>query len=293
MTKKTKNDGGWDKLLKHEEELPETTEEDVETKSLISDGVKPPTKYSWGSKKLDALAGELEGGIITEVYGESMSGKTTLGVYCPIATIAKSGPLADNDRFIIVDCDGGVDQERFKQILECNKLNAGDVVAHMEYYKPTSFSAQHDIITELGKRIKDEGWNPRLVVVDAISSHYRGIFLRTNMSNKLSVCGIYTGKLDLEITDLRRIAVDYGCPVILTNWPMTEVGMHKEGQVRAELDMIGGRAFSFLAKVVLKLEAVHDDAKVLRKVVLKKHRARKPGVSTMIEINDAGIKDVN
>jgi hypothetical protein len=68
--------------------------------------------------------------------------------------------------------------------------------------------------------------------------------------------------------------------------------MRKEGETRPDLDFIGGRAFGYLGKTIIKLENVPDEKRVIRKVTLKKHRSRKPGESVNIEIFDGGVKDV-
>jgi len=90
-------------------------------------------KYSYGSKVLDEMTGGLETGILTMAYGETSTGKTTLGAYQPTVSIAKTYELEKNDRFIIIDCDGGWDFERIQQIWKANKLDVKQMVAHVEY----------------------------------------------------------------------------------------------------------------------------------------------------------------
>jgi RecA/RadA recombinase len=248
-------------------------------------------KHSFGSKALDELTGGLESGILTEIYGETSTGKTTLGAYMPICNIACEGEFEKDDRFIVIDADGGHDAERAMQIWKHHKLKVEDIVTHTEYFQPTEFAEQHDLISHLDTRIKEAGWNPLLITADAMTAIYRGIFLRTDMKHKMSVVGTYTGKLDLQLATLRGIAVNHKCPVIATNWTMSGVGMRKEGEARPDLDFIGGRAFGYLGKTILKLENILDEKRVIKKVTLKKHRAKKPGEFVNIELWDGGIRD--
>ena len=247
-------------------------------------------KYTFGSKALDELAGGLETGILTMLYGETSTAKTTLGAYQPTVSIAKTYELEKSDRFIIVDCDGGFDKERVKQIWKANKLDEKDMVAHLEYFQPTDFAEQHKLITEMEKKVKDGKWSPKLIVCDSMTSIYRGIVLRTDQKYKASTSGIYTGKLDLQLSVMRSIAVNHDCPAIITTWPVSPISAAM-GTI-PEQDFIGGRAYGFLPKCILKVEMVADPSPVLRKVVLKKHRSKRPGDSCLIEICDAGIKDV-
>jgi RecA/RadA recombinase len=234
------------------------------------------------------MTGGLETGILTMAYGETSTGKTTLGAYQPTVSISKTYELEKNDRFIIIDCDGGWDFERVQQIWKANKLDVKQMVAHVEYYQPTDFAEQHEIVTSLEKKIKTEKWNPKFVVCDSMTSIYRGIVLRSDMKFKASTSGIYSGKLDLQLSTLRSIAVDWKCPAVVTSWPISP--MSEAMGSKPEQDFIGGRAFGFLPKTILRLEAT-DMKGVIRRVVLKKHRSRPPGDSCLIEIGEAGVKD--
>jgi len=247
-------------------------------------------RYSMGSKALDELCGGLETGILTMIYGETSTAKTTLGAYQPTVTIAKTYELEKKDRFIVIDCDGGFDFDRVKQIWKANKLDEKDMVAHIEYFQPTDFAEQHKLITELEKRVKDGSWNVKCLVCDSMTSIYRGIVLRTDQKYKASTSGIYTGKLDLQLSVMRSIAVSHQCPVIVTTWPISPLSAAM-GTI-PEQDFIGGRAYGFLPKCILKVENVADPNPVLRRVVLKKHRSKQPGGTCLIEICNAGIRDV-
>lgn len=247
-------------------------------------------RYTLGTKNLDELAGGLEAGILTMLYGETSTGKTTLGAYIPTVSIAKTYELEKDDRFVIIDCDGGWDFERVQQIWKANKLDAKEMVAHIDYYQPTDFAEQHKIITELEKKIKEGGWCVKFVCCDSMTSIYRGIVLRTDQKYKASTAGVYTGKLDLQLSVLRSIAVNHKCPVTVTTWPVSPLSASM-GSV-LEQDFIGGRAFGYLPKCILRLDIDDSGLGIRTRVTLKKHRSRKPGDSCVIEMCDAGIRDV-
>jgi len=253
--------------------------------------------YTTGSKGLDDLFGGYYKGIIMQFYGETKSGKTTLSAYVPIGVIysdikKRFGEVSENAKFIVIDGDGGFDYERARQIWNSMGLTFDEVNNHIIYWQPTQFSEQHDIVVGLPKLIKDQNIKPLLVVVDPMTAIYRGIILRSPMKVRASIIGQYTGKLDLQLVILRNIAVEYNCPVIITSWQTSPIG--EAFGVIPEVEMIGGRAFGFIPKLIVRLEIPEEqpEGKVLRRAYLYKHRARPEGRTVDFLLTDEGISDV-
>jgi len=249
-------------------------------------------RYPTGSERLDKLFGGYETSILTEFFGGTGTGKTTLAAYVPIKQIyLKHRPLAENQKFIIIDGDGGFDYDRARQVW-------GDdyepIVEHLIRYEPVEFSDQHKYITEkLPKFLKERNIRPLLVSADSMTAIYRGQVSRAPAKYKAAIIGELTGKLDLQLVRLRAIAVEYNCPAIVTTWTSSPVGQSLGA--RSELPMIGGRAFGFLAKCVVRLdieEKVDTSGNVVykRTATLVKHRSRPVGISTEFEIVNSGVK---
>mgnify|MGYP000288810421 CR=1 FL=1 len=212
---------------------------------------------SWGVKSLDDLTGGIQSGFITLVYGPTGSGKTTLSTYIPICRIAKDlverlGELPEEARFIVMSTDAGYSEERARQIWDLNGLDAGEVERHVVYVEFTEFSEQHDYIKKLEKTIAEEGWKPVLLTLDPAVAIYRGQILRTDMKFRASVIGLLTGKLDLQMSILRRLAVIHDCPCFVTSWPPSPIGEAMGGSP-PETPVIGGRQMGYLSKIILEL----------------------------------------
>ena len=117
-------------------------------------------RLSTGSEPIDSLlGGGIEKGIITNVFGESGSGKTNLCVQVA-AQVAENG-----GKVVYIDTEKGFSPERFTQIASEEAL---DNILLME---PFDFQEQVDRIKELITVVENEA--PELVVVDSLVSLYR------------------------------------------------------------------------------------------------------------------------
>lgn len=274
-------------------------------------------KYSTGCQALDdLLGGGYECRILTQFFGSTKAGKTTLAAYVPIGQIYKyykeqKGGLPPNHKFFIVDGDGGFDSERAWQVWRGIGLSEEDikeVERNLLYWQPTSFSEQHNIIiTEIPNIIEPakkenkkasqpvEPIYPLLLVADPLIAEYRGHVLTTPRKFKMVVIGESTGKLDRQLIKLRSLAVRYNCPAIVTSWPGSMVGAAmktEEGTPppTAEQAMIGGRAFGFIPKTIVELQ-IPIKGLPLRKAVLYKHRSKPEGLHCTFRLTDTGISD--
>ena len=249
-----------------------------------------PFEFEYTSSAINALVGRVEPGILMEFYGWSATGKTTLGAYIPIAEITKQNEIPENGVYIIIDVDGGFSRVRLRQILEAYQLDADEVESRLWLYNPTSFKEQHAMARTLSKRLKEEEKVPVLIVLDAIAAIYRQIVLTTDMQHRATTTGQYTGKINLQLNDTRRLAVKYECPLIVTTWKMSAMS-EALGNEPPEFDGIGGRGLLFMPKIVIRLEAPSGIEKTGRMAVIRKHREKAPGLTRRFKLCDTGIED--
>jgi RecA/RadA recombinase len=250
-------------------------------------------RYSWGLKELDDLTGGIQS-VLTLIFGETASGKTTLASYVPITRIAlelkqKLGEIPDDGRFIVIDGDGGFDFDRLKQVVELNGLSFDEVRKHLDYAEVTEFEQQHELVKGLPARIEKEDVKPLLIVFDPMTAIYRGIILRTDMKHRAAVIGSYTGKLDLQLSTLRHLSVVYDVPVMVTTWPSSPVG--EAFGVKSEVPFIGGRQMGYLPKMILKLSIIQEGSPE-REVYLWKSKTLPSGRGVKIRLADPGVESI-
>lgn len=271
-------------------------------------------KYTTGVKELDdLLGGGYECKILTEFYGPTKAGKTTLASYVPIGQIYKyykefKGGLPPNHKFFLVDGDGGFDSDRAAQVWRGIGLTEEDIKIiekSLLYWQPTSFHEQHTIIMKEIPNIIEPSKNkkkqeqavpiyPLVLIADPLIAEYRGHVLTTPRQYKMVTIGESTGKLDRQLIKMRSLAVKYNCPAIVTSWPGSEAGQQmktKNGQPppKPEQDMIGGRAFGFLPKTIIELQIPFEGLPI-RKAIINKHRSKPEGLSCQFRLTDKGVE---
>jgi len=263
---------------------------------------------------------EITGGIVPTLiclYGRAASLKTTLSSYVPICRIyselSGKGELRDSHVFIVIDGDGGWDRDRASEIWESNGLNPEDIMQHVKYFKvPGRFSAQHEMVKELSKTIEKNDWVPLLIALDPAVATYRGEILRSPPHLRALKLSEFTGKLDLQLAELRKIGVVYDIPIFVTSWPASPLGKAmRESQIRAlmdkfevsreeadkmvpkpESDILGGRIFEFLPKIIVRLEIPDESRPFIREAYLKKHRGKPAGLRARFKVTDKGVEDL-
>ena len=114
-----------------------------------------------GCQSLDLLlGGGFESGIITELYGESGSGKSNIVLQLAVAAVARGF------RVIFIDTEG-FSAERFKQIAG---PGAAEMAAKIMIFEPMSLEQQAMAIREASKIA---GRDLGLVILDSATSLYR------------------------------------------------------------------------------------------------------------------------
>ncbi len=213
-------------------------------------------RVSTGSELLDdLLKGGLEKGVITNVYGESGTGKTNFAVQVA-AEVAKDGKVA------YIDTEGGFSPERMKQIADEEALE------NLVIRNPVDFEQQEDAVNQLEDLVEDEDID--LVVLDSAVSLYR---LKVNGDNAQEM----NQKLSNQLSELSKIARMQNIPVIITNQVYTS--FDEEG-----LELVGRDVPKYWSKCLLKMKENSD-----RKIEISKHRSLPKGRTRTFEITDEGL----
>ena len=213
-------------------------------------------RVSTGSELLDdLLKGGLEKGIITNVYGESGTGKTNFAVQVA-AEVAKNGKVA------YIDTEGGFSPERMKQI--ANEKALENIVIR----NPVDFKQQEDAVNQLKELVEDEDID--LIIMDSAVSLYR---LKVNGDNAQEM----NQKLSNQLSELSKIARTSNIPVIITNQVYTSFD-------KDDVELVGRDVPKYWNKCLLKMEENSD-----RKIKISKHRSLPKGRSRTFNITDKGI----
>ncbi|WP_202320585.1 DNA repair and recombination protein RadB [Archaeoglobus neptunius] len=212
-----------------------------------------------GSKCVDSLlGGGVETGTVTQIYGHSGTGKTTLCLM-----FAKNA--AKEFKVAFIDTEG-LSAERVRQVF-------GDVglFANVFVYEVYQFRQQGVALKEAEKLCRSE--NVRLIIVDSFTSLYRSELEDEGRQLRIK------RELTSQLTYLLGVARKHDVAVVITNQMYTDV---KTGMDRP----LGGPSIDHLSKVILALERSED----VRKATLIKHRWMREGTSCFYRITDRGIE---
>ncbi len=222
-------------------------------------------KIPCGCKGLDELlGGGFEGGIVTQLYGASGTGKTNLCIQLAVECV-KSGK-----KVVFVDTEG-FSAERFRQIAgeEAKKI-AGSIII----YEPASLEQQYSAILDLEKVVNEK---IGLVILDSAALFYRLGLIHDDSSDENVAL---RRELANQIGILHGIARKHGVAVVITNQVYKDVSS-------GELLPIGGNALEHLSKAIILLERTGVSK---RRATLRKHRSRSEGAYCDFVLTERGVE---
>lgn len=212
-----------------------------------------------GSKCIDSLlGGGVETGTVTQIYGHSGTGKTTLCLM-----LAKSA--AKDYKVAYIDTEG-LSAERVKQIFGDTSLFSNIFV-----YEVFQFRQQGVALKEAEKLCRSN--KVKLIIVDSFTSLYRSELEDEKRQIKIK------RELTSQLTFLLGIARKYDVAVVITNQMFSDVNTGKDRP-------LGGPSIDHLSKIILSLERSEE----MRKATLIKHRWMGEGRSCFYRITDKGIE---
>ncbi len=213
-------------------------------------------RVSTGSEILDdLLKGGLEKGVITNVFGESGTGKTN---FC----VQAAAEAAKNVKVAYIDTEGGFSPERAAQI------GGEEILENIIIKNPVEFREQEETINQLEALVQQEDIG--LVVVDSAVSLYR---LKVNGDNAQEI----NQKLSNQLSELSKIARTENIPVIITNQVYTSFD-------KDDLELVGRDVPKYWSKCLLKMEENSN-----RKIKISKHRSLPKGRTRTFKITDEGL----
>ena len=217
-----------------------------------------------GVKGLDAmLDGGLEEGIVTEVYGDGGSGKTSFALMVAVR-VAEAGKKVH-----YIDCEG-VSPARLRQIAGGgHKKTARRIL----FFEPNSMEELEDHLArsiKLAKKDKEMG----IVILDTLATFYRQAIGTKNESSHRSLVTNF-------VVRLHRLARDRAIPVLVTN----QVYFDPETGTMVPL---GGSGIGHIAKTIIRLDRVGPGR---RRMVIMKHRHRPEGEKVDLVLTDNGLEE--
>ncbi|KAF2484270.1 Rad51-domain-containing protein [Neohortaea acidophila] len=169
-----------------------------------------------GSKQLDTLlAGGIETGSITEVFGEFRTGKSqichTLAVTCQLPFDMGGG----EGKCLYIDTEGTFRPVRLLAVAERYGLNGEEVLDNVAYARAYNSEHQLQLLNQAATMMTETRFS--LLIVDSATSLYRTDFMgRGELSSRQT-------HLAKFMRTLQRLADEFGIAVVITNQVVAQV----------------------------------------------------------------------
>ncbi len=216
-------------------------------------------KLPIGSKCIDSLlSGGVETGCITQIYGESGTGKTSLCLMLAYNT-------SKNYKVAFIDTEG-LSAERIEQIFKDKSL-----LKNVFIYEVFDFRQQSVAVREVSKLLRDN--ELKLVIIDSLTALYRSELEDERKQIRIK------RELTSQLTYLLGLARKNDLAVVFTNQMFVDVN---SGSIKP----IGGPSLDHLSKTIISLEKAGNE----RIARLIKHRSKPEGIYCSFRITNKGIE---
>ena len=225
---------------------------------------------SSGSKAIDSLlGGGIRGGMVTDAYGESGSGKTQL------CFNASANCVRDGGRVVFVDTAGTFRPERVVEI-----------AASPEILDSITFVRALSTIDQINTVQKIRDIDPQLVIVDTLTGLFSAEY--SGPARHLAVMK--------HLHDLAICAIDSGCATVVTNMvrnaPAEDSDRQEPNRPRPATAFVRreylGSSVSIYSHVRLRLEIIDSENSIFSATLVQP-----PGkVPALFTVSSAGIADV-
>ncbi|KAJ8599682.1 hypothetical protein CTAYLR_004732 [Chrysophaeum taylorii] len=239
------------------------------------------TKITTGSAALDALiGGGVETKTITELYGDSATGKTQLcHALCVRTQFARDQGGAEGCA-LYIDTDQTFRPDRIQQIAEAVGFDPQQILGNIVVIKATSFDHQCEIATAATRVLADPPSGEfRLIIVDNLMTHLRAEYAgRGELAARQQA-------LNSHLRWLKQLADEFDCAVVVTNQVSTVPEAFAMGG--ATVKPCGGPVLAHNAPMRIWLRK----GRAQQKKATLEHSAFMPKGDCLFSIVAAGIVD--
>lgn len=182
---------------------------------------------------ISKLIKEYNSGIITTIYGNASSGKTTSCLLAAIEVAKNKGKV------IYLDTESSFDTDRLSQLYG---KDITPILENIFLLQPKSFDEQNDLIMKFHRLCDND--KIKLIVVDTIGNHYRVVLNEDpRQINNMMV---------VQLQVLVRIARDMDKVIIMTNQASADLSE------KDKIKMVGGNMMLNMSKCIIELHKKDD-----------------------------------
>ncbi|KAL5534366.1 RAD51 [Sanghuangporus baumii] len=210
-----------------------------------------------GSKNLDTLlAGGMETGAITELFGEFRTGKSqlchTLAVTCQLPVSMGGG----EGKCLYIDTEGTFRPVRLLSVAERYGLNGEEVLDNVAYARAYNADHQQQLLVHASALMSESRFS--LLIVDSCTALYRTDF---NGRGELSARQTHLARF---LRTLQRLADEFGIAVVVTNQVMSSPDAAAGPYAGNDKKPIGGNIMAHASTTRLQLRKGRGNTRICK-----------------------------
>lgn len=211
-------------------------------------------KLTTGSKQLDTLlGGGIEGGTITELFGEFRTGKTQLCYTLSVVAQLPKKQGGGEGKVIWIDTEGTFKADRLEPICKRFKVNHADALENISVCRAMNVDHQMEIMNECAALMAEDTYC--LIIVDSATNLFR-----TDYSGRgeLSARQMHLAQFMRKLQDF---AEEYQPAIVITNQVVAQV----DGAAMFAADPkkpIGGNIMAHMSHCRLSLKKGRGEARI-------------------------------
>lgn len=175
---------------------------------------KDRIRISTSNPNLDKiLGGGVETGSITEFYGESITGKTQIGLQLAVNTALPSADGGLGGKVVYIDTEGSFNAERVRQMCTRWDIDPSKILTNIMVGRAYTTDMQIAMVENIIRINRDK--EIKLMVIDSLTSNFRAEFIgKEALIDRQQ-------KLNHHIQQLSRMANIFDLAVVITNQVMS------------------------------------------------------------------------
>lgn len=241
---------------------------------------KNMVQIATGSTKLDALlAGGIETGQITEIFGEFRCGKTQL---CHTLCVACQLPIENGgaeSKALYIDTEGTFRPERLVSIAKRFGLNHEDVLENVTYARAYNAEHQEKLLVEAAQVFCESRY--ALLIVDSATGLFRTDYTgRGELADRQQALNRFLRKL-------QRLADEHGVAVVITNQVMASPESGPAAYMGPQVKPIGGHIIGHASQTRLFFRKGKGESRICKIY----DSPSLPEGEAMFAISEGGIVD--
>lgn len=252
-----------------------------ETGDAILERRKKVGKITTGSQSLDdLLGGGVETQAITELFGEFGSGKTQICHQLAVNVQMSRDAGGLDGIVIVIDTENTFRPERIIQMAEARGLDPKEVLKNI--FVAQAYNSNHQMLLvdnakELANKLKKEGKEVRLLIVDSLTSHFRAEYVgRGTLADRQQ-------KLNRHLHDLMKFGDLFNAAIVVTNQVQAKPDTFYGDPTRP----VGGHIVAHTATFRIYLRKSKGELRVARLI----DSPHLPEGEAVFKITERGVED--